>query len=241
MERINILGINFDNTTLNQATDRAMECIENQKKGYVVTPNSEIAHMCLEDTKLLNIINKAQFILPDGIGIIYASKILKTPLKQKVAGIEFTEQLIEKMSKQDKTLYILGGKPDIASKACQNLQKKYKGLKIAGFQDGYFSDVEKVILEINAKKPDVLLVCLGAPKQENFIYENFDKIDATLMCGVGGSADVFAGEVKRAPKIFVKLGLEWFYRLLKEPSRVTRMTRLPLFILEVFKYKRRTK
>ncbi|MFI3115006.1 MAG: WecB/TagA/CpsF family glycosyltransferase [Clostridia bacterium] len=236
MERIDILGINFDNITLNQAVKTALEYIENDEKGYVVTPNSEIVHMCMEDEALKNIVNRANLILPDGIGIIYAGKILKTPLKGKVAGVEFSETLVAKM--EDKSLFILGGKPDVARKACENLSSKYKKLRIAGYKDGYFKNDEEALDEINKQEVDVLFVCLGVPKQEKFIYDNLEKINAKVICAIGGSADVFAGEVKRAPKIFIKLGLEWFYRLLKQPSRIGRMIRLPLFIIEVFKYKK---
>lgn len=239
METVNILGINFNNITLNQATDIAIKCIENDEKGYVVTPNSEIAYLTLEDKELLNILNNAKLVLPDGIGIIYAGKILKSPLKEKVAGIEFSEQLVMKMAKTNKSLFILGGKPDIAKLACENLSKKYNGLKIAGYKDGYFKDDDEAIMEINAQNVDVLFVCLGAPRQEKFIYKNLDKINAKIICGVGGSADVFSGQSKRAPDIFIKLGLEWFYRLIKEPFRAKRMLKLPLFILEVIKSKNR--
>lgn len=239
METVNILGINFSNVKVDEAVKIAINCIENNEKGYIVTPNSEIAYMTLEDKKLLDIINNAKLVLPDGIGIIHAGKILKTPLKEKVAGVVFSEKLVEQMAKKSMSLYILGAKPSIAKKACENLAKKYEGLKIAGYMDGYFKDEQEAFCDIQKQKVDVLFVCLGAPKQEKFIYDNLDKLDATIICGIGGSADVFSGEVNRAPDIFVKLGLEWFYRLLKQPSRIGRMMRLPLFLIEIFKDKKR--
>lgn len=235
MEIINILNINFNNVTLKQAVEFAISKKKNNEKIMVVTPNSEIAYMCYNDEKLLKNINNANLILPDGIGIVYASKILKTPIKEKVAGIEFAENIVKEIAKNKGSLYILGGKPNIAKKACENLAKKYDGLKIAGFNDGYYEDEYEVIEDINKRKPDVLFICLGAPKQEIFMNEHFEKINTNIMCGVGGSADIFAGEAKRAPDIFIKLGLEWLYRLLKQPSRIGRMMRLPKFLLLVIK------
>ena len=237
MDTINILGIKFNNVTLEESVSIAMDRISNNEKTMVVTPNSEIAYMCKSDDEILKIINSANIILPDGIGVIYASKILKNPLKEKVAGIEFSENLVKTMAKEQKSLYILGAKPEIARKACEKLALKYNGLKIAGYQDGYFKDINKVIEDINNSQADVLLVCLGAPKQEKFMYDNFEKLNVKLMCGIGGSADIFSGEAKRAPDFYVKYGLEWFYRLIKQPERIGRMMKLPLFLLVVLKEK----
>ena len=133
-------------------------------------------------------------------------------------------------------LYLLGAKPGVAEKAGANLCAKYPGLVLAGTHDGYFSDPQEVVDSINAAGgADVVFVCLGAPKQEKFIADNMDDIHSTLFCGLGGSLDVFAGVAKRAPDIFIKLGLEWFYRLLKQPSRIGRMMKLPKFLLIVIR------
>lgn len=233
MENINIIGLNFSNVTLEEATEIAINCVKNKNKGYVVTPNSEIAYIAKDDEQLLNIINGSKLVLPDGIGIIYAGKILKRPFKEKVAGVVFAEKFVEKLAKEKKSLFILGAKPTIAQMALDNLCEKYDGLVPAGAKDGYYKDEQEAVDAINQAKPDVLFVCLGCPRQEKFIYDNFDNIDATLMCGLGGSADVFSGQSKRAPQIFVKLGLEWFYRLLKEPKRIGRMMNLPKFMLYI--------
>lgn len=241
MDKINVLGIGFDNITLDEATDFTINKIKGRERIYVVTPNAEITHMCLEDNELLNIVTNADLVLPDGSGVVLASKILNTPIKQKVAGIEYAENLVKKMALEGMRLYILGGKPNVAKRACENLSVRYRGLEIAGYQDGYFDDEAKVIEDINKSDTDVLFVCLGVPKQEHFMSRNLNKLNLRVMCGIGGAADVFAGEVNRAPKIFIKLGLEWFYRLLKQPSRIGRMKRLPLFLIEVLKYKKRGK
>ena len=184
----------------------------------------------------MGVVNHATLVLPDGIGIIYAAKILGEKLHGKVAGIEFAESLVAAMAKENMRLYLLGAKPGVAEKAGANLCAKYPGLVLAGTHDGYFSDPQEVVDSINAAGgADVVFVCLGAPKQEKFIADNMDDIHSTLFCGLGGSLDVFSGVAKRAPDIFIKLGLEWFYRLLKQPSRIGRMMKLPKFLLIVIK------
>ncbi len=234
--RIDVLGIGFDNLTLPGAIDKAYSMTEQPGNHFVVTPNSEIVYMSRTDEKLKEILLKADLVVPDGIGVVKAAHMLKTPMKEKVAGIELGEGLIEKLSKTEKSIFLLGAKPGTAQTAADNLMVKYPGLKVAGVHDGYFKDDAPVIDEINASGAQVLFVCLGAPKQEYWMYENADKLDTRLMLGLGGSLDVFAGQIKRAPDFWIKLGLEWFYRLMKQPSRIGRMMALPKFMLEVKKY-----
>ena len=234
--RINILGVGFDNVTMDEALARGEELLCSEGAHYVVTPNPEIVETCRADAAANAAVNGADLVLPDGIGIIYAAKILGEKLQGKVAGIEFAESLVAAMAKENMRLYLLGAKPGVAEKAGANLCAKYPGLVIAGTHDGYFSDPQEVVDSINAAGgADVVFVCLGAPKQEKFIADNMDDIHSTLFCGLGGSLDVFAGVAKRAPDIFIKLGLEWFYRLLKQPSRIGRMMKLPKFLLIVIK------
>ncbi len=238
MTTASILGVNFSAVTLPQAVEHAMNLIKQKKKSYVVTPNSEIVDLCRQDEELKDIVNRASLVLPDGIGVIYASKILGEKLYGKVAGIDFAESLISALAKERMRMFLLGAKPGIAEKAGKSLCEKYPGIVLAGCRDGYFSDELEAVNAVNeCGGADVVFVCLGAPKQEKFMYRHIGEMDATLLCGLGGSLDVFAGEVKRAPDIFIKLGLEWFYRLLKQPSRIGRMMRLPKFMLTVFKEK----
>jgi len=239
--RVDILGVGFDDVTLPQAIDRAYGLIEEEGNHFVVTPNSEIVYMAHSDEKMKGILNKADLVIPDGIGVIKASNILKTPMQTKVAGIELGEGLIERLSKSGHSVFLLGAKPGIAQLAADNLVKKYPGLVIAGVNDGYFKNDDEVIERVNASGAKVLFVCLGAPKQEYWMDKNFDKLNTRLMLGLGGSLDVFAGEVKRAPDIWIKLGLEWFYRLAKQPARIGRMMALPKFILEVKRYAKKKK
>lgn len=236
MQKADILGVQFDTITLNEAVDIAWNDIEVCKKGYVVTPNPEIVMLCRKDATFREIINAATLVLPDGIGIIYAAKILGLPIHERVPGVEFAEALVRTMAQKQGRLFLLGAKPGVAEKAAKNLKKKYTELQIAGVQDGYFSSDEDAVQAINAcGGADVVFVCLGMSRQEQFISRNMDKINAKLFCGLGGSLDVFSGESKRAPKIFIKLGLEWLYRLLKQPSRIGRMMQLPFFLLLVIR------
>ena len=147
-----------------------------------------------------------------------------------MAGIEFGEEVCKLLAKNGGKLYLLGGKPGIAKAAGEKLTEKYPGLQICGAADGYFKDEAAVVAQINEAKPDVLFVCLGAPKQEKFIKEHFEELDVTLMLGLGGSLDGYAGVAQRAPRWMIDLSLEWLYRLLKEPRRIGRMMRLPKFV-----------
>ena len=238
MNKVSILGVLFDPITKTEAVDRAMERIRKGEKGYVVTPNSEIVYMARSDNKLKKLLNAAALVLPDGIGIVHAAKILKKPLTEKVAGIEFAAALIEQMAKEGRSLFLFGAKPGIAEKAAENLKAKHPGLIISGCRDGYFKNDADAIRDINAAgHSDVILVCLGAPKQEFFMHQYIDELNGTLLCGLGGSLDVYAGVVERAPDFYVDHGLEWFYRLKKEPWRAKRMTALPKFLLTVMKAK----
>ena len=234
MNTASILGVQFHAVTKQQAVELAMSKIRSRQKGYVVTPNPEIVDLCRHDEKFMGVVNHATLVLPDGIGIIYAAKILGEKLHGKVAGIEFAESLVAAMAKENMRLYLLGAKPGA------NLCAKYPGLVLAGTHDGYFSDPQEVVDSINAAGgADVVFVCLGAPKQEKFIADNMDDIHSTLFCGLGGSLDVFAGVAQRAPEFYCKHNLEWFYRLIKTPSRAGRMMKLPLFLVHVAGEKRK--
>ena len=159
--------------------------------------------------------------------------MLGTPLKEKTPGIEFAAGLMGKMAERGRSLYLLGAKPGVADMAAERLQKQYPGLKIAGTHDGYFKEDAPVVEAIQESDADCVFVCLGAPKQELWMARNGPATGAHLLCGLGGSLDVFAGTVERAPKFWSDHGLEWFYRLCKEPKRIGRMMKLPLFLVHV--------
>ena len=228
--RIEVLGVEFDNLNMDEAAAKAMELMERRSSSYVVTPNPEIVWMCRDNAALKEAVEAADLVVPDGIGVIYGAKILGTPLKERVPGIDLGTRLFAAVKEKGKTLYLLGAKPGIAEKAAENISEQFPGIKICGTADGYFKDDAPVIDKINAAAPDLLLVCLGAPKQEIWMRNNADKLNVGLMMGLGGVLDVFAGTVQRAPESWQKLGLEWLYRLLKQPSRIKRMIKLPVFV-----------
>lgn len=246
-DRVQVRGLTFDNLTISETIDRLVERLENGTQTAVFTPNAEIVQACIDDPSLYPVVGSADLLVPDGIGVIKAAKILGTPLKEKVAGVVVGERLVEELShRQNHSLFLLGGKPGVAEIAATKLSEKYPGLQIAGLHDGYFKkdggENEAVLQEIRESGADVLYVCLGAPTQEKWIYTNRSALpEVTLLLGLGGSVDVYAGTVKRAPKIFIKLGLEWFYRLCKEPKRIGRMMNLPRFYFGTILWKIRSR
>ena len=227
------MGVGFDALAPEEALDRATELACGPGCKYAVTPNPEIVWLARRNTRLKQSLNGADLVVPDGIGIVYAAKILGTPLPSRVPGIELASGLLKRMAETSEPVYLLGAKPGVAERASERLKEQYPGLRIVGTGDGYFREDAPVIERINACRPRLLFVCLGFPRQELWMAEHRDQIDAGLMLSLGGSLDVFAGDVKRAPEGWRHLNLEWFYRLLRQPSRIGRMLKLPVFLLSV--------
>lgn len=231
--RTNILGVGFDDLTLDEALGRAMELIERRGSPgcFLCTPNPEIVWNARKNKDLAGALAAAHLVLADGVGVIYAARILKKPLRQRLPGIDFAYALLERLTKAGKSVFLLGAAPGVAEAAADALKARFPGLRIAGTQHGYFSDDGPVLSAINASGADFVMVCLGSPKQELWMLRNRDKLSVGLMAGLGGSLDVMAGKVQRAPVFWQKNGVEWLYRLLKEPKRIRRMAALPLFLL----------
>ncbi len=242
-DKINIRGVMFDSVSLDGAVSILLSNLENDKQTALHTPNSEIVQSCIDSPELFDIINSAELIIPDGIGVVKAGKILGTPFEHgKVAGIEVGEELIKRVAGTDYKIFMLGGKPGVAEAAITSLRGKYGEINFVGCADGYFKkdgeENDRIIDMINSSGADILYVCLGAPTQEKWIYNNRSRLTSVkLMLALGGSLDGYSGAVKRAPKIFIKLGLEWFYRLLCDPKRIGRMMKLPKFYFGTWKYK----
>jgi N-acetylglucosaminyldiphosphoundecaprenol N-acetyl-beta-D-mannosaminyltransferase len=239
--KIDILGVQFDNVTLPEAVAIGAELARGEGFHYVVTPNPEIVNLARETKAYETVLNDASLVLPDGIGVIYAGKLLGTPLKERVPGIDFASGLLEQLAKENRRLFLLGAKPGVAEKAANTLKERYAGLVICGTQDGYFQDSEAVIAQVRKAEAEVVFVCLGAPKQEQWMAQFGPQSGAKLMVGLGGALDVFCGDVQRAPAAWQKLGLEWCYRLLHQPSRFGRMAKLPFFLLTATKARLRGK
>ena len=243
MEKIDVLGVKFNNVNMQEAVEKCKEFIAGTTSNLIVTPNPEIVMVAKENEEFKNIINQASLVIPDGIGIVKAANILETPLKERVAGFDLICNLLELYKDGSHTFYFWGSKPGIAELAKQKLEEKYPNIKIVGVDDGYFDDTKKleIIEKIRTAKPDILLVGTGAPKQEKIINELLKENIFKIGIGCGGSIDVLSGTVKRAPKLFIKLHIEWAWRLIKQPSRIGRMMVLPKFLQEVKKVAKENK
>lgn len=233
--RIKILGVPFDPLGMEEAVERIASFMAVDQCHLVVTANPETVMKAGEDRELMAILQEAQLVVADGIGIVWAARCLGTPLPGRVPGVELAEALVTLAAQRGYRVYLLGGAPGVAAEAARCLERKYPGLVIAGVQHGYFSreEEEGVVAAVAAARPHLLLVGLGMPKQEKWIYRHRQRLGAAVAIGVGGSLDVFAGKVCRAPDWMCRRGLEWLYRLLSQPQRFFRMLALPRFVLKV--------
>lgn len=233
LESIKILGVRINNVTMDEAASTVWGFVEDGGNHAVFTPNPEFVYRAYHDPSFREKLNTGDLIIPDGIGLIYAAKIIGTPLKARVPGFELCCRILKEAPKRNAKIFILGGKPGIAELAKKNLERDIKGINIVGVNDGYFKNDEEIIEKINNVSPDFLLVCTGCPKQEEWICKYKDRLNVKVSIGAGGTVDVLSETVKRAPKFFCKFGLEWFYRLITQPSRIGRMMNLPKFLFIV--------
>ena len=243
LKKISICGVNIDNVTMDDSIDIVRNFLVGDKGKRIYTPNTEIVMESKDDDELKNTLNQGDLIIPDGIGLIYGSKIRKKPLKERVTGFDLSIEMLKIANEKGYSVYLLGCKEGVARDAAENIKKDYPNLRIAGYHNGYFkgnhigiknSEEEREIKnDINNSKTDILFVGLGFPKQESWINEHIDDLDIKVAIGNGGTMDILSGNAKRAPEIYQKLGLEWLYRLVKEPSRIKRQILLPKFILHV--------
>jgi N-acetylglucosaminyldiphosphoundecaprenol N-acetyl-beta-D-mannosaminyltransferase len=235
MEKVDILGVPVDRTDMKGALARAKELLDTGGVSTVYTPNSEMIVNAGRDREFMEILRSGDLVIPDGIGVVYASRIYGCPLPERVAGFDLMVGMLEILGSRGGSVYLLGGKPGIAKKAADKISMRFPGLRIAGTWHGYFKeeDVPGIVENINSSGAEVLFVALGSPKQEKWINANRDRLAVKIAMGVGGSFDVLAGEAARAPALFRKAGLEWFYRLVTQPWRAVRMVSLPVFVVKV--------
>ncbi len=230
-----IMGIPFNNISMTEALGMVLIALEERRKTVIYTPNPEIVMAAQKDKEFKEVLKSADILIPDGIGIVKASKLYHNPIKERVAGYDLVQALFSRVRTSVNTVYFLGGKEGIAEKAKEKMQRKYRGLNITGTHHGYFKDDSEeeaaIIDEINSLNPEILLVGLGYPRQEKWIAKHKDELNSIIMIAVGGSFDVMSGEIKRAPEFYRNHGLEWLYRLIKQPSRFKRMLVLPVFMI----------
>lgn len=229
MTKTECFGILFDDGSPDEITAKALSLIGSDRGVYAVTPNPEIVLATQKDSALREAIESADLILPDGIGLLWASKILGRPLRHRFPGIDFASGMLKELAVRLGNVFLLGARPGIAQLAGEKLARAYPGLRIAGTQHGYFAADEEALIidQIRQSDTELLFVCLGSPKQELWMKRWSAELPGVLMIGLGGALDVFSGRLRRAPQRWQKLGLEWLYRLLQEPKRFKRMIRLP--------------
>ena len=226
MSRIKFLNTNIDNLTMEEALERIDELIKQRKPSYVVTPNVDHIVKLEEDKEFQEVYENADLILTDGMPLIWISKLKRNPIKEKVSGSDLFPRVCELASKKGYKVFLLGAAEGIANKAALNLKKKYSELNIVGTYSPSYGfeqnddEISEIIKIIRKVKPDILAVGLGAPKQEKFIYKYRCDLNVPISLAIGASIDFEAGNIKRAPKCMQNLGLEWLYRLFKEPKRM---------------------
>lgn len=231
------MGININDYTFEEGVKQGMELIRSERVSQVVTINPEMYAQAEKDEKFRTILDESEIVIPDGVGIKIALKI-KGYNVQRIPGIDFARRMLEECAKNNLSVAIVGAKEDVITKAVNNLTNEINGLNIVYYHNGYFNDDSVIYSELKNYNPKLVLVALGSPKQEYFIYNAKKILLPCLMVGIGGSLDVWSGEVKRAPQIYQKLGLEWLYRTICQPERFKRIfPALPLFLLKVVTYK----
>lgn len=230
LNKENILGVDVSPLSYEDLKKNIEKDIENNKKSFIVAINPEKILKARKDEKLKELLNNATYEIPDGIGVIYASKLRKGNIKTRITGIDSMEMLCKLSEEKKYKIFMYGAKEETIKKAKENLEIKFPNIQIVGTINGYEKDNDKIISSINKSKADIVFVALGSPKQEYWITENMDKVSAKIFQGVGGSFDVFSGNIKRAPKWMQKIGLEWLYRLIKEPKRIFRQIKLVKFL-----------
>lgn len=231
-----IMDINFLNATrADFLNEHLFPRLNRQEKTFVVTANPEIVMKAREDASYKQIIQSADYIVPDGAGILMAAKYMKQPLKERITGIELILDLLAYAQQQGLSCYFLGAKETVNEKAVSEMKNKFPDLRIAGHHHGFFDlDDPAIVAAVVKSNADIVLVALGLPRQEKWITKHMDHFNKGLFIGVGGSFDVLAGEVKRAPEFWIKLNLEWLYRLLKQPYRFKRILKVFAFMIRIF-------
>lgn len=232
-----LFGYNIDTYTFDEAINVAKSLIDGHKVSQIITINPEMFETANKDNDFSNIIKEAEMIIPDGVGVKIALKINGINV-ERIPGVDFARCLLEESAKNNIPVAIIGAKEEVIIKAIENLNNEINSLNIVYYHNGYFENDNEIYTEINSKSPKLILVAMGSPRQEKFIYQAKKVLKPSLMIGIGGSLDVWSGNVKRAPLIIQKLGLEWLYRTIKEPARIKRIIpTLPMFLIKAFNYK----
>jgi N-acetylglucosaminyldiphosphoundecaprenol N-acetyl-beta-D-mannosaminyltransferase len=259
--RVEVLGVRFDALTRLEAADAVVRLAQGERKTYVVKPYSEFMPPAHRDPAIRDLLNRAALCLPDGAGILWAAHYLsltggtlraviqlklsllslvfrpgtlRSPLPEAMHGVDFTWEMLRALDRAGLSVYLLGGTPEESRGAVKQIAGRLPSLRITGARPGYLKQNDGAIAEINTARPDVLLVAMGFPRQEQWIAENLPRLDVKVAVAEGGSLTFISGAVRRAPSWMRRSGLEWLYRLARQPSRLRRQLALPVFVWLVF-------
>lgn len=233
MEKENYLGVDVSPLDYEGIIADLRNRMEAGLQSTIIAVNPEKVMTAEKNEELRQLINSSTYQIPDGVGILLASKMKGGKIASRVTGVDMMDRLIRFAAEENHKVFLYGAKEEVVTLAKQKLEEKYPGLNISGYENGYEKDNDKIINKINASGAELLFVAMGSPKQELWIRENMGKLNVKVFQGVGGSFDVFSGKVQRAPLFFRKLGIEWLYRLSKEPKRFKRQLALPKFLLRI--------
>ena len=238
-EKIDILGVKVDSVTMAQAIAQVEGYMDERKNVLIATANAEMIMRATHDEELKNILNDAALVVPDGAGTVWAAHHLGYEMPERVAGFDLAQELMRIAPSKKQKVFFFGSAPGVAEKAKAKAEELYPGIEIVGTREGYFKpeDEPAIIEEIKAAQPDVLLAALGVPKQEKWLNAHLKELGVPVAIGVGGTLDVMAGVMKRAPYWMQKAKLEWLFRGLLQPKRAGRLMALPKFVLKVHGYK----
>ena len=232
MNRVEIMDIPFINERKETLLNQVYQAVENNDKQFIVTANPEIVMKTRADRAYKQIVQSADYVVPDGIGILLAAKRYKTPLKERIPGVELMESMLSYANKHRKTCYFLGAEDKVNQALIKKIKMHYPDLIIGGYHHGFFElDDEAIVEDVKRSNADFVFVALGFPRQENWINQHFASFEKGVFMGVGGSFDVLSDTVKRAPAIWIKLNLEWLYRIVKQPTRAFRVLDVVKFII----------
>lgn len=226
MPKIEFMNIQIDNLTMQETLDEIDHLVIKNEKSYIVTPNVDHIVKLEKDKELKKVYENAALVLADGKPLIWISKLYKKPIKEKISGSDLFPLMCEMAANKKYSMFFLGAAEGVANKAAYNLKQKYNNLNVVGTYSPPYGfeksdkEIEKIIGMINDAKPDILIVGLGCPKQEKFIYKYKEQLNVPVSLGLGASLDFEAGNIKRAPKWMANHGLEWFYRMIQDPKRL---------------------
>jgi len=239
-DSVHILGFRIDRVSMDSALARIEKFIAERVPRYLVTADASMVVTAQDDPELAGIVDRADLVTPDGAGILWASRKLRTPITDKVSGVDLVAQMVRLSEEKGYRIFFFGAGPGVAQQAAENLLKRYPGAHIVGTRDGYFKPDQEaeIVAEIKAARPDMLFVAMGIPKQEKWITRYKDEIGVPVSAGIGGSFDVYSGRVKRAPVFMQRNGLEWLHRLAANPKKIGKVMTLPKFVMMTLSHRR---